>query len=347
LPSVTGEWTEGGITYTPSQWDIGAFGDSYTLNADTVAHLIFEEVQDQEIDIDVNFGEPVTIPAGYSVQSVKSGTAYAFAERASGSAAGALYFTVPGKNYYFTERDKSLLGYKTSPCLQLYQYTSDTGGNWITSTSSQSPSMTIRPDTTYCVLNGKSSGVSVMLYFYATGPSSVSSIATAINGEKYALQMRRYDENEAFVPYHFNVPMVIWRYIDGVFSWQGDTTATKSLAYWYKKTASTNAFRIHCVKGALPSLYKIGWLKTDKSDEYLNTGTTYALYDENGAQIPYDSNKSYTFLWCVRGQTTEVSIPASGFRTLYMTYQNGYLRFGSKTSGYAVGLASHIYYVET
>ena len=44
LPSVTGEWTEGGTTYAPSQWDIGAFGDSYTPNADTVANLIFEVI---------------------------------------------------------------------------------------------------------------------------------------------------------------------------------------------------------------------------------------------------------------------------------------------------------------
>ena len=44
LPSVTGEWTEGGTTYTPTQWDIGAFGDSYTPDADTVANLIFEVI---------------------------------------------------------------------------------------------------------------------------------------------------------------------------------------------------------------------------------------------------------------------------------------------------------------
>ena len=44
LPSVTGEWTEGGTTYTPSQWDIGEFGDSYTPDADIVANLIFEVI---------------------------------------------------------------------------------------------------------------------------------------------------------------------------------------------------------------------------------------------------------------------------------------------------------------
>ena len=344
---MTGEYESGGKTWKPTVWDIGAFGSSYTLNADAVAHLLFEEAQEQEIDIDVNYGDPVTIPAGYSVQSVKSSTAYAFAENASGSSAGILYFTVPGKNYYFTETDKSLLGYKTSPCLQLYQYTSNTGGYYLTSRSSQSPSMAIMPDQTRCILNGTRNDRAIMLYFYATGSSGVTAIDTAINGRNYAMQMRRYDANDAFVSYHFNVPMVIWRFIDGVFSWQGDATATKSLAYWYTKTASTNTFRIHCVKGTLPSLYKIGWFAANKSDVYLNTGSDYALYDENGSLIPYDSSKSYTFLWCVRGETTEVSIPAAGFRTLSMTYQSGYLRFRSETGGYTVGNASRMYYAET
>jgi len=48
LPTMTGEYQSGGKTWTPTAWDIGAFGDSYTLNSDTVAHLIFEEVQQYE-----------------------------------------------------------------------------------------------------------------------------------------------------------------------------------------------------------------------------------------------------------------------------------------------------------
>ena len=52
LPTIDGEYESGGKTWTPSAWDIGAFGDSYTLNADTVAHLVFEEVQQyQEITL--------------------------------------------------------------------------------------------------------------------------------------------------------------------------------------------------------------------------------------------------------------------------------------------------------
>lgn len=52
LPTIDGEYESGGKTWKPSAWDIGAFGDSYTLNADTVAHLLFEEVQQyQEITL--------------------------------------------------------------------------------------------------------------------------------------------------------------------------------------------------------------------------------------------------------------------------------------------------------
>lgn len=44
LPTVSGEYESGGKTWTPSAWDIGAFGSTYTITSDTVAHLIFEEV---------------------------------------------------------------------------------------------------------------------------------------------------------------------------------------------------------------------------------------------------------------------------------------------------------------
>lgn len=52
LPTIDGEYESGGKTWKPSAWDIGAFGSSYSLTADTVAHLVFEEVQQyQEITL--------------------------------------------------------------------------------------------------------------------------------------------------------------------------------------------------------------------------------------------------------------------------------------------------------
>ena len=80
LPTIDGEYESGGKTWKPSAWDIGAFGSSYTLNADTVAHLVFEEVQQyQEITLyystvykffqsDVTSGYTGNVSSGYCYQ---------------------------------------------------------------------------------------------------------------------------------------------------------------------------------------------------------------------------------------------------------------------------------------
>lgn len=44
LPTIDGEYESGGKTWKPSAWDIGAFGSSYSLTGDVVAHLVFAEV---------------------------------------------------------------------------------------------------------------------------------------------------------------------------------------------------------------------------------------------------------------------------------------------------------------
>jgi len=45
LPTMSGEYESGGKTWKPSAWDVGAFGSSYSLTGDVVAHLVFEEVE--------------------------------------------------------------------------------------------------------------------------------------------------------------------------------------------------------------------------------------------------------------------------------------------------------------
>lgn len=60
LPTIDGEYESGGKTWKPSAWDIGAFGSSYTLNADTVAHLVFEEVQSELVAYFTNAGASAT-----------------------------------------------------------------------------------------------------------------------------------------------------------------------------------------------------------------------------------------------------------------------------------------------
>ncbi len=42
LPTVTGEYNSNGVIYKPVSWNIGSFGDSYTITMDVVAKLVFE-----------------------------------------------------------------------------------------------------------------------------------------------------------------------------------------------------------------------------------------------------------------------------------------------------------------
>jgi hypothetical protein len=57
LPSVSGQFVEGGYVYTPAGWDIGDFGSKFTPTGDTVANLVFNaEKQYEEITLYMQSG---------------------------------------------------------------------------------------------------------------------------------------------------------------------------------------------------------------------------------------------------------------------------------------------------
>jgi hypothetical protein len=60
LPTMSGEYESGGKTWSPTAWDIGAFGSTYTITGDTVAHLIFEEVPSELTAYFTNQGSAAT-----------------------------------------------------------------------------------------------------------------------------------------------------------------------------------------------------------------------------------------------------------------------------------------------
>lgn len=60
LPTMSGEYESGGKTWSPTAWDIGAFGSTYTITSDTVAHLIFEEVPSELTAYFTNQGAAAT-----------------------------------------------------------------------------------------------------------------------------------------------------------------------------------------------------------------------------------------------------------------------------------------------
>jgi hypothetical protein len=108
LPTIDGEYESGGKTWKPSAWDIGAFGDSYTLNADTVAHLIFEEVQQYQ---------EITLYLGSGTKYTQGGVTSAFTGNVSSDYCYQLYTdeqcTIPWTGYDYSN-DYVVGGYRIS-----------------------------------------------------------------------------------------------------------------------------------------------------------------------------------------------------------------------------------------
>ena len=269
-------------------------------------------VPNDGIDIDVHYGDTVTIPAGYEVATVKSHVAYVFAQNASNQS-GSFLFDVPGKGYYFDDTDTDLIVLGGYPCLQLWQAVSknaDTGaysGYWLSTTKVQSvSSATPKPENASCVLNGQYNSTPVMMHYKGkSGTANVNTtLITAINKRAnsngaFILQMRMYDVTLSQEQFFFNVPKDVWRFKNGVFSWPGDTTSANAeyeLPFWYSHYGVI--MRIHCVPSPGPQLYNVAWFSSSKNNvsvSYMNS--PFTLYDDSGNTITYDSSKSYTLLW--------------------------------------------------
>ena len=199
-----------------------------------------------EIDVDVNYGDSVTIPNGYTVQSVKSTIAYMFKDYSSYSFNDVLLTSPVGtKDLYCNDTDINLIKQGVAPCLQIFQITEIQSqgsykGFYLSSRTSQTVSSTFNmyEDS---VLNSTYSGSAYFLRYRAL--SSSSTTASNIANSLYPLQFRRYDSQDVLIGYYFSVPQTLWKFQNGTFSWLGDSTNWSDLSYYYKGIA----MRIHCV----------------------------------------------------------------------------------------------------
>lgn len=97
LPTMSGEYESGGKTWKPSAWDIGAFGSSYSLTADVVAHLVFEEVQQYQ---------EITLYMASGSKAAQTGITSAFTGNVNSSYCHQLYIdeacTIPWTGYDYS-----------------------------------------------------------------------------------------------------------------------------------------------------------------------------------------------------------------------------------------------------
>ena len=206
-----------------------------------IRSIVFTTPKPMEIDIDVNFGDPVTIPAGYYVESVKCQRLYVNASSVTHSIYEQFVsFVFDGENQYCSLNDTTLLGAGINPCLNMFAIASDQGGGyWLSWRSSTTPNINVSLSNK--ILNANGAFVSAQA-LVSGATANADAIANGLN--TYPALFRYYDTNDVIVPYFFKIQQSLWQFQNGVFSWLGDTTDVSGLAYWY----NGRAVRVHCVK---------------------------------------------------------------------------------------------------
>lgn len=302
LPTMTGEYESGGKTWTPSAWDVGAFGSSYTLNADTVAHLIFEEVQYKEITLYMASGR----------KEAQTDISSGFSGNVDPTYTYPLYYDSSLTDPFAYDYSKDYeVGYYSSSTGEWVRYTVqsvsdmpssgstmgrillDTGALWLI-TNSASSSIT-------------STSITVRIYpkdqqyyaFYSKANDAYSNVSVS-SGSYIPLSGTPGLSSGVTVPWDVTDNALPIRTISAVLGSAGNEIQLSDVG-WY---ATGNYFRIaNNVASSLsirtvvftlsqPTLYC--YSSADKSTNNRVDYTTYVdLYDEDGNELKYDDSVSY------------------------------------------------------
>lgn len=199
--------------------------------------------QPQEIDIDCNWGDAVTIPAGYTVQSVKTTRAYAKITNRNLSNS-TLTIDVGGEGEYIDDIGVSDFTIKASPCLQVFVYNSNgfSNGYYITCNANQTPS-TIPISVDALKLN--SDGLFFRLQALYSSALLATNVYDALTSGLFTVQLRYYDAATNLADYAFKAIPNSWSFVNGTFAW---TPASATYDRFWLYLNKTPATRIHCIR---------------------------------------------------------------------------------------------------
>lgn len=317
LPTIDGEYESGGKTWKPSAWNIGAFGDSYTLKADTVAHLIFEEVQQyQEITLYGNVSP--RIACQINVTSEFTGDV---------NTANVLQL--------YTDENKTIpFVFDYSNDYEFGYYNSDTG-EWIPAptygTVADMPSSTV--DAAFGTVTCKYVLLDTGCLWFICNNSNDTYIYDNRHAGFYGTSVVRiYPKGQQHYAAYCNYNNLYGNYSLGssrpVYPWPVGTSGNykgwrdgypevsfvkflgsagnelsnvgtisiarnSSNALTVTRTGYSGSINVRCVIFTLDTPTFYAWLRTDKTNETVASGSVNVLYDESGNAIPYDSNSSY------------------------------------------------------
>lgn len=186
--------------------------------------------------IEVNFGDPVTIPAGYTVGSVMCSRGYAFASNVSSESSMMGQFVnyeFLGEKVYFDDTNTSLVGVGVVPALQIFAITNLQQQGYYLSTKSGS--------TQNYLSTAAASELNSNSYFVkgTTNYNDSNIMNTIVNALQtyFPVYFNLSDSSGNWLYFCFRVPQTLWQVQNGVFSWLGDTTNITDLAYWYNGRA--------------------------------------------------------------------------------------------------------------
>lgn len=212
----------------------------------------------KDIDIDTTFGSDVTIPNGYTVDSILTKQSYHYGEAISSGYD--LLFKAFGQDVYHSGDMSSLININILPCLYVFQisrlnanYTVK-GGYRITSTTSMYDGSGVESFSNVST-NSNGNFFEFTATYLHSGDHAwdwtvVSNIADASNN--FPSQCQYYDSDDN-TPYYFNLPSSMWEFSNGVLSWiynddLVDSRSKKDASFYYKHAISGGvSVRIHCV----------------------------------------------------------------------------------------------------
>jgi hypothetical protein len=194
------------------------------------------------IDIDVNFGDPVTVPEGYRVESVKCSKLFVKASNVTGDdVTREINFEYLGENLFCTDKNKTWFGAKVSPVIEMFGFSNPStfGGFRLSCYTTNNTSYAASVSASEFNSGG----------YFVKGKAVLGSSYTASTYVGYMqenpMMFRLYSGGNVLAEYHFTIQNSVWSFQNGVFSWVGDDTDYSDLAYWYK---SAPGVRVHCVK---------------------------------------------------------------------------------------------------
>lgn len=312
LPTIDGEYESGGKTWKPSAWDIGAFGSSYSLTADTVAHLVFTEVvQYEEITlymVNENKHTQLNVTSGFTGNVVSSYCYQLYTDAEC---------TTPWTGYDYSneyvvgnyneggvwEPDAiqsvadmpdaaTSSGFKNAFILM------DTGTVWFASSSSVDYGYYLTKSSIVVRIYPKNQ----QYYAFYLSTSSVYNNSSVSNGSIGGLKGKPGISSAQTVPWDVQDATLPTRTIQKLLGSAGNEINQSGID-WRDPSLGYKFYQIANASGASISLRTVvftlskptfyGWLNPDKTDKSHGTNEVSLIYDASGNAVQYDAAFTY------------------------------------------------------